>query len=99
MKEAFEINFGIIAVNKQAYEAKEGQMIDVLHFVGYENEPSEADYESLYHELETDETFDLIEMAKNGQILLIEAPEPTVEYFKKLYNEQLGEEEEENNLN
>jgi hypothetical protein len=99
MNETFKINFGIIAVNKEDYESKQGQMIDVLHFVGYENEPSEADYESLAKELEEDETFDLVDMVKNGQILLIEAPEPTVEFFKNLYNEQLGENNKENQPN
>jgi len=54
-----EINYGIIAIDTRDHDGlglyKDGTR--VLHFCGYENEPTAADYAALLEELHTDPEF------------------------------------------
>ena len=74
MEPPFEFKYGIIAVRP----AEEG-MADILHFCGYEEPPTEADYKALREELANDEEFGLV--ADIESLTLIEAPPEIVELY------------------
>jgi hypothetical protein len=63
--------------------------IEILHFVGYWEEPSDDAINNLIEELSTDEEFGLTEMMDKVHVL--PAPESVVEYFRDVYEE--GEDE------
>lgn len=76
------IKYGIIAIDKrQIEEGDKDGMVDVIHFCGYENEPTIKEYEDLYRELGEDESFGLTEIIQF--IELAPAPEDIVERFKE----------------
>ena len=65
---------------------QESEMMDILHFVGYWEEPKKSDADSLREELLTDEEFGLTEIAYRLDIL--PAPDYIVdEYKKEVYGE------------
>jgi hypothetical protein len=65
---------------------QESEMMDILHFVGYWEEPKKSDADSLREELLTDEEFGLTEIAHRLDIL--PAPDYIVdEYKKEVYGE------------
>jgi|GEM_PF-3587377 len=78
-----KINYGLIVVDP----TQEGDMLDIIHFVGYENEPSAETAMQLREELSTDEEFGLIEIIDN--LLILPAPEDIVEIFRKDIDEYL----------
>lgn len=59
-----DIKYGLIAVDS----TQEGEMLDVLHFCGYWNQPTKQDAESLLAELSTDPEFELTEIADRLEI-------------------------------
>ena len=59
-----DIKYGLIAVDS----TQEGEMLDVLHFCGYWNQPTKQDAESLLDELSTDPEFELTEIADRLEI-------------------------------
>lgn len=67
-----KINHGILVTNTRTQR--------VVHFSGYENPPTEADFESLRNELSTDPEFGLVEQADN--LFLIEAHETAVDFYR-----------------
>ena len=71
---------GIIAVNPN--QPLENGDLEILHFVGYWNKPSEEDVISLWMELNEDETFGL--QNQLGEIELCSAPEDIVEYYNSI---------------
>lgn len=73
----FEFKYGIIAI-RQA----EGGMADILHFCGYEEPPTQADYDALGKELATDKEFGLV--ASMDQIKLVEAPQEIVDLYRDM---------------
>ena len=60
-----EIKYGLIVIDP----TQEGDMMDILHFVGYWNKPTKKDAESLREELMVDEEFGLTEIAHRLDIL------------------------------
>jgi hypothetical protein len=60
-----EIQYGLIVVDP----TQSGEMLDILHFVGYWNQPSAVDVESLRKELAEDAEFGLTEIAHRLEIL------------------------------
>jgi predicted ATP-grasp superfamily ATP-dependent carboligase len=73
-----KINYGIIAWE----ESDDPEMYNVLHFVGYENPPTNNDFLSLTDELITDPEFDLV--GRIGvDVFLKEAPKYIVEDMAK----------------
>ena len=73
------IKYGLIVVDS----TQEGEMLDILHFVGYWNKPTNVDADSLREELMTDEEFGLTEIAHRLDIL--PAPDNIVqEYVKEI---------------
>jgi hypothetical protein len=72
-----DIKYGLIVVDP----TQEGEMLDILHFVGYWNKPTLSDAESLREELMTDEEFGLTEIAHRLDIL--PAPDYIVQEFLK----------------
>ena len=72
-----DIKYGLIVIDP----TQEGEMMDILHFVGYWNKPTKKDADSLREELMTDEEFGLTEIAHRLDIL--PAPDYIVEEFMK----------------
>jgi hypothetical protein len=64
---------GIIAVNKK---------LEIIHFCGYPNPPTESDYIALEEELKTDEEFDIKE-----EFILLPCPEDLLPYYLKIMEE------------
>lgn len=78
-----DIKYGLIAIDS----TQEGEMLDVLHFCGYWNQPTKVDADSLLEELSTDPEFELTEIAHRLKIMV--APDWLVaEYIKDIENEQ-----------
>lgn len=74
-----DIKHGLIVVDPN----QEGEMLDIIHFVGYWNKPTKVDADSLRKELMTDEEFGLTEIAHRLDIL--PAPDYIVqEYIKEI---------------
>ena len=77
----FDIKYGLIVLNRQDLE---DGIYEILHFVGYEKEPTDLDIKSLQEELNTDESFGLINLGDN--MIIIRASEETVEEYRKIVN-------------
>lgn len=74
-----DIKYGLIVIDP----TQEGEMMDIIHFVGYWDEPTKKDAEYLREELMTDESFGLSEIAHRLDIL--PAPDYIVqEYVKEI---------------
>ena len=78
-----DIKYGLIVIDP----LQEGDMLDILHFVGYWNKPAKNDADSLREELMTDESFGLTEIAHRLNIL------PAPDYIVKHYIENIVENE------
>lgn len=76
------IKYGLIVVDP----TQEGEMLDILHFVGYWSLPTLADVDSLREELMTDEEFGLTHIAHRLDIL------PAPSYIVEEYRKTMGEE-------
>jgi hypothetical protein len=72
-----DIKYGLMVVDPN----QEGEMLDILHFVGYWEKPTKLDADSLRKELMTDEEFGLTEIAHRLDIL--SAPDHIVEKYVK----------------
>jgi hypothetical protein len=72
-----DIKYGLMVVDP----TQEGEMMDIIHFVGYWEEPNKNDATQLREELMTDEEFGLTEIAHRLDIL--PAPDYIVEEFMK----------------
>ena len=72
-----DIKYGLMVIDPE----QEGEMKDILHFVGYWEEPNKTDADQLREELMTDEEFGLTEIAHRLDIL--PAPDYIVEEFTK----------------
>jgi hypothetical protein len=70
-----DIKYGLIVVDP----TQEGEMLEVLHFVGYWDKPNKHDVEVLRQELMTDEEFGLTEIIHRCYILPV--PDDIVEEF------------------
>jgi hypothetical protein len=60
---------------------QEGEMLDILHFVGYWEKPTKLDADSLRKELMIDKVFGLTEIAHSLDI--VPAPDHIVEKYVK----------------
>jgi hypothetical protein len=60
-----DIKYGLIVIDP----TQEGEMKNILHFVGYWTEPTKNDADLLREELMTDEEFGLTEIAHRLNIL------------------------------
>jgi hypothetical protein len=76
---------GIIVVHP---EMANDEGVPVVHFVGYWDEPTKADVESLMNEIETDEEFGLTELARDNKLEYYPAPEDILEYYNSLNYEE-----------
>jgi hypothetical protein len=76
-KQISTLKYGIIAVkpNKEFPE----KSLDILHFCGYWEKPSETSYQDLYEDLRCEEGFDL-----GDKFELIEAPKSVVKVYKNI---------------
>jgi hypothetical protein len=83
MNEPFR--YGLIVVDP----TQESDMLDILHFVGYWQEPTSEDAQYLREELMTDEEFGLIDIANRVDIL--PAPEYIVRKYIKIYKQNENE--------
>lgn len=57
----------------------------ILHFCGFEEFPTDDDFDDLRHELSIDEEFGLTEMM--DFVVLIEASADVVAMYREMYNE------------
>ena len=71
------MKYGLIVIDP----TQKDEMMDILHFVGYWNKPTNKDADLLREELMTDEEFGLTDIAHRLDIL--PAPDYIVEEFKK----------------
>jgi len=78
-----DIKYGLIVIDP----TQEGDMLDILHFVGYWNKPTKSDADGLREELIADEEFGLTEIAHRLDIL------PAPDYIVKHYIENIVENE------
>jgi hypothetical protein len=77
-----DIKYGLMVIDP----TQEGEMMDILHFVGYWEEPTIVDATNLRKELMSDEEFGLTEIAHRLDIL--PAPDYIVqEYVKEISND------------
>lgn len=81
-KTVMDITHGIAAVKRIG----ETQAIDVLHFCGFFEKPSAADYDSLLKELTENPEFGLID----EKFELIEAPQDLIDQIKKEYEDNIS---------
>jgi len=78
-----DIKYGLIVLNRQDIESG---IYEILHFVGYEKEPTDLDIKYLREELNTDKTFGLTDLGEN--MIIIKASEETVDEYKKIVNSE-----------
>lgn len=78
-----DIKYGLIVIDL----TQEGEMMDILHFVGYWEKPTKNDADLLREELMTDEEFGLTEIAHRLHIL----PAPNYIVKKFINNIEDGE--------
>ena len=71
------IKYGLMVIDP----TQEGEMMDILHFVGYWSKPTKIDADSLRGELMTDKVFGLTEIAHRLDIL--PAPDYIVQEYLK----------------
>lgn len=83
-----EINYGLIAVLPDP-SAKEEEL-EILHFCGYESEPSQKEIENLHEELKTDAEFGLVDVA--DKLVIIPAPADIVEIYRNMIHKNKDEE-------
>ncbi|MDD5649138.1 MAG: hypothetical protein PHF86_01785 [Candidatus Nanoarchaeia archaeon] len=76
----FAINYGLIVVNPE----QKGDELDILHFCGFEKEPTIDDANNLRNELRDDPSFELQNIWDKVDIL--PAPENIVEEYRKIIN-------------
>ena len=81
----FDIKYGLIVLNRKDIE---DGIYEILHFVGYEKEPTDIDISSLKDELNTDDSFGLSNLGEN--LIIIRASEETVEEYKKIAGDKLN---------
>lgn len=74
-----EMRFGMIAVEKAS---KKIDIEDVLHFVGFFDEPSESDYKAIREELETFPEFGLV----GTEFDLIPSPPEIFDFYKNAFD-------------
>lgn len=70
------IRYGIIAVKRNPDNPN---LADIVHFCGYSEPPTQADYENLKEELETDPEHELV--GEMEGVVLMEADEAVLKYF------------------
>jgi hypothetical protein len=76
-KDVKDIRYGLMVIDPE----QEGEMKDILHFVGYWKEPNKNDASQLREELMTDEEFGLTEIA--SRLVILPAPEYIIKEFIK----------------
>ena len=75
-----DIKYGLIVIDP----IQEGEMMDILHFVGYWNKPTKNDANSLREELMEDEEFGLTEIAH--RLVILPAPDYIVKEYVEIIN-------------
>lgn len=77
-----KINYGIIAVKPQK---DNNRFVDIVHFCGYENKPTQDDMRHFRHELEHDEEFGIGD--KINDVIITEASGEIIAYYRKKFEE------------
>lgn len=75
-----KINYGLSVIDLETGE--------LLHFVGYENMPTELDIEELEKELQTDEEFGLMGI---DDYVIIESTDEELNFFKSMLEDEGAE--------
>lgn len=79
MKSDFQINHGLMVLRCT------GEPSDIVHFVAYENEPTQADADALREELRNDEEFGLTEA---DDLIITPAPPEVLEHFRHEHDDE-----------
>lgn len=74
-----DIKYGIVAITRD--EVLNAEDLHILHFIGYETEPTFQTYIDAYDELATDPEFN--EVSNVNDIMLLPASEDMIEHFSK----------------
>jgi hypothetical protein len=84
-KVEFDLKYGIIATIPDPEDAK---MLKIVHFVGFQSEPTKKEFEHIYAELKLDPEFGLTDVDFD----LYDAPAHIVEMYRlKAEEENYGE--------
>ena len=76
-----------MAVTPEVAEAKKGSVDDILHFCGYEEQPTQETVDALSTELATDPEFELV----GTDFVIIPAPDMVLEFFRQMMAEESEE--------
>lgn len=76
------ITHGLIVIDPTV---DEDEMVNILHFVGYWEEPTQESIEHLRKELKTDKSFGLTEVV--DKLVILPAPKYIIDHYKNLENE------------
>lgn len=74
-----KFNYGIMVGRLVGHE------MEILHYCGYPNPPTQDDYKSLLAELKSDEEFGLTEIA--DELIYTDAPQEIINYFNNSIND------------
>lgn len=77
-----KINYGLMVFDPEIPE--ENGEKEIVHFCGFEENPSQNEIEHLREELRTDEEFGLTEVWE--RLVIIPAPYDIVEQYRKMIN-------------
>ena len=80
-------NYGLVAI-KQIDKFH----VEILHFCGYENEPTDVEIKALKEELDTDPEFELV---GRDDYIIVPATEEMIVFYRRVYN---GEDPDDDNI-
>jgi len=80
------IKHGLIVVDP----SQKGEMLEILHFVGYWKEPTKESIDDFRREIKTDKEFGLTEIA--DRLSILPAPDYIVERFKEIAKNEIEDE-------
>jgi hypothetical protein len=72
-----KFKYGVIAYSFNLYDI---DLIDIVHFVGFEHPITQQDLDNVFQELNTDEEFGLVGKMGNS-IFLSPAPQDVIDYY------------------
>ena len=78
-----DIKYGLIAIDSAQ---EDDEFLDILHFCGYKEKPTQHEADELYKELSEDEEFGLTDII--DRIIILPAPDDIVESYKVLDEEE-----------
>jgi hypothetical protein len=78
------LTHGFVVLPPEIAKQKSGTAADILHFVGYEGQPTEHDLKALQEELATDESLGL----KDVEFVIIPASTDVLNFYQAMIDEE-----------